>query len=174
VEPPRPPGAGAAAGVRGTPFQPPPLERAAAPALAATVAERVADLAGLGGDGLVGDGAEPVRGAKLQALADGLPVALPAAARQLSPPLARLILAVGEGDGDDPTAPPRRLVLEVDLPHLGRVRLDGLADDGRFDVLAAPVPAEAQPGLRALWAMVRVRTGLSGDLDFPEAAARRS
>ncbi|NBB69919.1 MAG: hypothetical protein GVY33_06285, partial [Alphaproteobacteria bacterium] len=158
-----------AAAVRGTPFTPPALERAAAPALAATVAARVADLAGLGGDG-----DRPVNGTKLQAFADGLPVALPAAARQLSSAPARLIVAVAEGDGDGPTAPPRRLVLEVELPHLGRVRLDGLADGARFDVLVAPVPEAARPGLRALWAMVRARTGLSGDLAFPEAAATRS
>jgi hypothetical protein len=78
---------------------------------------------------------------------------------------------VGDEAGGAADGPPRRLVLEVTLPHLGRVRLDGLAEGGRFDVLAAPVPAAAQPGLRALWAMVRARTGLEGDLAFPEPPA---
>lgn len=168
-----PPPASSSASLRprrapGARFDPPPLARTPPPPLAAHVADRLVELAGLDGDG-----APPPCGAKLQTLADGLPVALPAA-RLPGRGDAPLVVAVGAGDGDDPVRPPRRLVLEVELPHLGRVRLDGLAEGERFDVLVAPVPAAARPGLRALWAVLRARTGLTGELDFPEAAENRS
>ncbi|MFP4359900.1 MAG: hypothetical protein ACLFTG_04365, partial [Alphaproteobacteria bacterium] len=105
--------------------------------------------------------------------ADGVPMAPAAAIRPAPSAQVPLVVALGPGDGDVPAAPPRRLVLEVELPHLGRVRLDGLAEGARFDVLVAPVPAAARPGLRALWAMVRARTGLAGEIAFPDAAEPR-
>jgi hypothetical protein len=149
-----------------TTFTPPSLAEPAPPPVAARVAARLAELAGLG------DGGHTAT-TKPATLADGGATAL-AAVRTTTAGDTPLVVAVGHGAGDDPTTPPRRLVLAVELPHLGRVRLDGLADGTRFDVLVAPVPEAARPGLRALWALVRARTGLGGELAFPDAAERRS
>ena len=149
-------------------FAPPLLRLAAAPPEAVRVAERLAGLAGIGA-GRLGEGA----GLKLPALVDGLPVSVPAAVfMPKDGPLHRLVLGVGEEAPDGQAGPQRRLVLEVDLEHLGRVRLDGLADSGRFDILMANVPDAVRPGLRALWSLVAQRTGLVGDLTFHDPARR--
>ena len=146
------------------PFTPAPLQASAPlplPARPVEVAERLARLAGLG---IERDGAKGVR---LQVLSDGLPQALTAAELPLQRTGARIVTAVGEEpEGAAGHGPPRRLVVELELATLGRIRLDGLADAGRFDVLMAPVPDHLRPGLRALWALVREHTGLEGDLDF--------
>jgi len=140
-----------------------------APPVAGRVAEQLATLAGL-----KAPDPSPPGAAKLQVFADGLPVALAGAAQPLADRAQPLVVALGDGGRDESAAPPRRLVLEVDLPHLGRVRLDGLAEGAHFDLLVAPVPTEVQPSLRALWAMVRARTGLAGELAFPQRAADRT
>ncbi len=150
-------------------FAPPPLSAAPAPREAVHVAERIAGLAGIGAARL----GEPAAH-KLPALADGLPVSVPAAAFAPKDGAARrIVLGIGEEAPDGPAGPTRRLVLEVDLEHLGRLRLDGLADQGRFDVLMANVPDEVRPGLRALWSLVVQRTGLAGDLEFHDAPHRK-
>ncbi|MFW5679988.1 MAG: hypothetical protein ACOC3D_06945 [Pseudomonadota bacterium] len=162
------PAGAAAPPARPAAFAPPPLAvLPPSPALEAA-AERVTRLAGLSPTRL----GEPAAH-KLIALADQLPVSVPAVAYGPGDgALRRVVLGIGEEGAEGAEGPPRRLVLEVDLATLGRIRLDGLADQGRFDVLMANVPAEVRPGLRALWSMVTQRTGLAGDLDFHDPGRR--
>ncbi|TVQ34321.1 MAG: hypothetical protein EA356_10800 [Geminicoccaceae bacterium] len=112
---------------------------------------------------------------RLVALSEQLPVSVPGVAyHPKEGALRRIVLGVGAEAPEATDGPPRRLVLEVEFAHLGRLRLDGLADQGRFDVLMANVPDAVRPGLRTLWSLVAQRTGLNGDLDFhdpPRAGA---
>ncbi|MEO1089095.1 MAG: hypothetical protein AAFX81_00555 [Pseudomonadota bacterium] len=75
-----------------------------------------------------------------------------------------LVIAIDDAPEEAGGGPSRRLVIEVELPHLGRIRLDGLADGGAFDLRVGNLPSEAEPGLEALWAGLCARTGLRGSL----------
>lgn len=149
----------------------PPALVAAPPSPAlAELARRLVHLAGLPAEDL---GAP--RGQPLLTLADHLPTSLPAAAfAPLAGALRRLVVALDDAPEASPDDPPRRLVVEVELAQLGRIRLDGLADQGRFDVLVAGAPDVLRTALGTVSATVSARIGLGGSLGFHDGPTPRS
>lgn len=52
--------------------------------------------------------------------------------------------------------------LQIETERLGTIKLVGLAGQETLDLVAIDVPAEARPGMRALWALLGNRLGLTG------------
>jgi hypothetical protein len=72
----------------------------------------------------------------------------------------------GDAEGDDITA---RFVFDVELTRLGRIQLDGLAGDKRFDLMVrsrTPLTEEMRRHITLLFGAAREEGGFQGEIGF--------
>ncbi len=67
-----------------------------------------------------------------------------------------------------------RVVVELELTQLGPMQLDGLAHEGRFDLIvrsSTPLPADVREGIRGIFASIRMGDDWEGELGFQAIAS---